>query len=74
MGNLSPSRLKELYLARPVDLADAFTKSLKDFGYNDLDVDTVKAALDKYYSGDTKPVGVIEAFVFGWLSEGVDND
>ena len=67
---ITANQLKQIWSTKPDDLVVALTKTLADFGYADLQQETVKKAIESHYA-DQPPEGVIAMFVSEWLTKGV---
>lgn len=51
------------------DASESFTRKLQMFGYR-VTKPTVDVAVAKFLAnGNAKPVGIIEIFVYGWLTK-----
>lgn len=67
---LSAYELQQHWATNPDVVANAFTKTLTEFGYC-VSQENVKAWIIGYYAGE-KPAGGPAMFVHGWLRKGVD--
>ena len=71
---ISAKRIKEV-LAMPDGLktvAQAFGRTLRDFGYNSLTDEYVKGEIARLQKPGELPKGGPSTFIKGWLDKGID--
>ena len=68
---MTPEQLKSIWRTQPGKLTRALHVTLVDFGYRDLQTETVQKSIERYYAGE-KSAGVIDGFVHGWLQNGIN--
>lgn len=67
---MKPEQLQALARSRPRLVAEGFSATLHDFGYA-ITPEMVEPYIAHFFAGE-KPVGGPEAFVHGWLRDGMD--
>lgn len=53
-------------------LVKAFQGILVDFGYNGLESTEVDKHITSYMNDEPEPSGIIPKFIYGWLTNGIE--
>jgi len=70
---MTAENLRHRYEEDPDAIVKLFTQVLCEFGYEGLSEETVRMACESVYNGK-QPVGIIDMFVNGWLTKGMEYD